>query len=229
MREFASISCTASGYLERYQKVQVNTGFQWAASFLAGKKVLDLGCGNGEYLARLGPGCVGVDVSFRNVAICQQRGLLVRQLDVNRGLDIFEDAAFEAVLCAHLLEHLDSPIRALREINRVIAPGGVVVIGLPVEGGLSRTGRSYYRKHEGHLQSFSLENLLHLLRLTGFRTMAWYYELPLLDRLARGKLLPPLQRLPAWMLSRVAKGLWVAARKEAKPRAPFVNNGHTEA
>ncbi len=48
------------------------------------------------------------------------------------------DASFECIVCSHVLEHVDDR-RALAEFHRVLTPGGVALIMLPVIEGWSRT------------------------------------------------------------------------------------------
>jgi ubiquinone/menaquinone biosynthesis C-methylase UbiE len=54
----------------------------------------------------------------------------------------FEDAAFDRVIAAHVLEHLYRPHEVLREWCRVLRPGGVMSLVLPCDPGLAwRVGR----------------------------------------------------------------------------------------
>ena len=98
------------------------------------KEILDVGCGTGAILRRLGnpQKNVGVDLAPEAISFCRQRGLSnVRQGDI-QALP-FSDASFDAVICSSVLYHqwvtdLDS---ALREMRRVLRPGGVLLINAP--------------------------------------------------------------------------------------------------
>ena len=51
----------------------------------------------------------------------------------------FKDAAFDMVICSHVLEHVPDDLTALREIRRVLKPEGLGIIQVPVESTLQRT------------------------------------------------------------------------------------------
>ena len=88
-----------------------------------GSRVLDLGCGDGamlDYLQRH-RGCsgYGIEISDANVLACVQRGVDVVQLNLDEGLDIFDDASFDVVLQLDTLQHLRNAETMLRETARV--------------------------------------------------------------------------------------------------------------
>lgn len=98
------------------------------------KAILDAGCGTGAILERLGNPAknIGVDLSPEAIAICKKRGLdNVRQADVC-ALP-FADASFDAVISSSVLYHQwvkDVP-GAVREMHRVLRPGGLLLLNLP--------------------------------------------------------------------------------------------------
>ena len=88
-----------------------------------GSRVLDLGCGDGamlDYLQRH-RGCSGdgIEISDTNVLACVQRGVDVVQLNLDEGLDMFDDASFDVVLQLDTLQHLRNAETMLRETARV--------------------------------------------------------------------------------------------------------------
>jgi SAM-dependent methyltransferase len=92
-----------------------------------GARVLDVGCGNGNYLAemaRRGVAAVGCDLSFGMLRSVAGPQVLVNA-DVTR-LPL-RDAAFDIVLAPHMLYHVDDVVAAAHELRRVTVPGGVCV------------------------------------------------------------------------------------------------------
>jgi len=111
-----------------------------------GMDVLDCGCGPGSIsigvAALVAPGRLeGIDLDAERVAQATARAAEqdVTNAAFRRG-DIyalpFEDARFDAAYASHVLEHLPDPVAALREVHRVLRPGGVVGVCSPDNGGI---------------------------------------------------------------------------------------------
>jgi SAM-dependent methyltransferase len=95
-------------------------------------EVLDAGCGSGRNmveLARYGE-VTGVEVSPPSVALARER-------DVGEVVECsvtdmpFSDERFQLATCLDVIEHLEDDVGALRELRRVVAPGGHLVIMVP--------------------------------------------------------------------------------------------------
>ena len=103
-----------------------------AALVPPGSRVLDLGCGNGEFLAHLRDrrGCsgYGIEISDANLLACTQRGVNVIQLNLEEGLALFEDQSFDVVLQLDTLQHLRNTEKMLRETARV---GRIGIVSFP--------------------------------------------------------------------------------------------------
>jgi SAM-dependent methyltransferase len=98
------------------------------------KEILDAGCGTGAILQRLGNAekNVGIDLAGEAISICRRRGLSnVRQGDIC-ALP-FADASFDAVICSSVLYHewVGDVAAAVREMRRVLRPGGLLLINVP--------------------------------------------------------------------------------------------------
>jgi SAM-dependent methyltransferase len=95
-------------------------------------RILDVGCGTGANLQMLSQfgAAAGVDVSAEALDFCRARGLV----DVKQGAAEhipFADASFDLVTGLDVVEHLDDDIGGLREMHRVLRPGGRVVLFVP--------------------------------------------------------------------------------------------------
>jgi methionine biosynthesis protein MetW len=97
-----------------------------------GSRVLDLGCGTGELLAYLQRhrACTGygVELDDANLLACAQRGVNVIQLNLEEGLQLFEDQSFDVVLQLETLQHLRNAEHMLRETARV---GRIGIVSFP--------------------------------------------------------------------------------------------------
>ena len=84
---------------------------------LAGKRILDVGCGRSKF-----PGAVGLDfLPLEGVDVVS---------DLNKRLP-FEDGEFEVVYANQVFEHIPNLIGLVEEIHRILAPGGILVAHVP--------------------------------------------------------------------------------------------------
>jgi ubiquinone/menaquinone biosynthesis C-methylase UbiE len=103
------------------------------------EKTLDAGCGEGFILRRiLSPIRVGLDISctaLRRAAVDDQNSILVRG-DVS---DMpFSGSYFDAAVCSETLEHIPEPKKAVRELSRIVKPGGIIILSVPNENLINR-------------------------------------------------------------------------------------------
>jgi ubiquinone/menaquinone biosynthesis C-methylase UbiE len=131
----------ASGFAETYERVLVPSIFgHWAREIVdrarpvgPADRILDLGCGTGvvarQLRERLGGGApiTGVDANPEMVAMAPT---LAPEIDWREGNAMklpFADASFELVVCQQMLQFVPDCAAALREVRRVLAPGGRLV------------------------------------------------------------------------------------------------------
>lgn len=98
----------------------------------APRRLLDVGCGTGtmlQYLARYGQP-QGIDIDPAAVAFCRQRGVTAVQ-QVAPGPLPFAAASFDLVTALDVLEHLDDDRAMIREVYRVLRPGGLFLLSVP--------------------------------------------------------------------------------------------------
>jgi SAM-dependent methyltransferase len=121
-----------TGWLRGVEEIGVLLG---AIAEVRPQRVLDAGCGSGEWAALLtAPEIVCVDQSEAAVDAARARGL--EALRANIELLPFEDESFDVVMCNWVLYHLDDLDQGLKEIARVLRPGGRFVGGYNLEGHL---------------------------------------------------------------------------------------------
>lgn len=109
-----------------------DASFRGLSAADAGRRVLDVGCGGGNFLywARaLGCEVVGCDLDAVAVENGRISGFDVR----SGGIEAFEDEpeSFDFVSFAHVIEHLHDPVRALHVAWRILRPGGTLWLETP--------------------------------------------------------------------------------------------------
>ncbi|PRX50017.1 methyltransferase family protein [Prauserella shujinwangii] len=117
---------------------------------VAGRTVLDAACGPGLYAEELvarGARVTGFDHSPRMVELCRQRvpSGEFRVHDLADPLGWLPDDSVDLVVFALALEYVDDRVSALRELRRVLRPGGALVLSRPhPTGDWLRHGGSYF-------------------------------------------------------------------------------------
>ena len=95
-------------------------------------RILDVGCGTGANLLMLSQygDAEGVDISEDALAFCRERGLDKVRLGAGEQLP-YDDGTFDLVTAFDVVEHMDDDLAGLREMRRVLRPGGRVLLFVP--------------------------------------------------------------------------------------------------
>lgn len=138
----------------------------------SGGQVLDVGCGRGVLLAELadrGFEVHGVERSAAAAAGADPRARIRIASDL---AEVAHPAdSFDAVLIWHVLEHLRDPVASVREIHRILRPGGKLVVAVPNFSSLQArwAGAAWFHLDlPRHVFHFSLAALRRLLVQSGF-------------------------------------------------------------
>jgi len=134
-------------------------------SIQPGMKLLDIGCGRGEFLRgfmRCGVKGYGADRSRAASALCPEAQLCVA--DLENDVLPFEDNSFDVVFSKSVIEHFYYPERMIKEIYRVLKPGALVITMCP---DWEFNMRIYFEDYT-HRTPFTLSSLRDIQLIHGF-------------------------------------------------------------
>ncbi len=138
-----------------------------------GARLLDVGCGNGAFLLKMqsmGWDVCGVEVDANSAQQARASGLDVR-IGLLAEADLPEKS-FDAVHMSHVIEHLHDPAETLRLCQKLLKPGGQIVIATP---NYKAVGRSHFGTYwigidpPRHLVVFTESSLRNLMLKSGFK------------------------------------------------------------
>ena len=145
-----------------------------ALSRRSGLTLCDLGCGSGEKLIQFknaGYEVIGVELDPRARLIAQKAGEVLDGTAENIPSKI-AGIHFDVVLLSHVLEHCINPIKALSNIQKIIAPHGALVIEVPNNNALGfSTFQAMWPWTDipRHLNFFTEKSLNIALKMSGFK------------------------------------------------------------
>lgn len=156
---------------------------QSLAALSADAKVLDLGCGTGEFsqfLASLGYRPLGLDLSERAIAAAKSR---VPNLDFRAGTpEMFASefaGRFAAIWSSEVIEHVFDVYGFLTAAHACLKPGGLIVLTTPYHGLIKNLlidlggYANHYQPFAGHIRFFDRRSLDRCLRHCGFTPRRW--------------------------------------------------------
>ncbi|MGC2434115.1 MAG: class I SAM-dependent methyltransferase [Desulfobaccales bacterium] len=165
--------------------------------------ILDLGCGAGalEYFARRRgyANMVGIDRSPQQVAAAKSMGLTgIQEGELLTVLEALAGESQGLVVAFDVLEHFrkDEALELMDQVNRVLAPGGKVIIHTP-NGSSPFSGRVGYGDLT-HETIFTRDSLGQLLAACGFSRIECYEDQPAVHGVVSGL---------RWLLWRVLRGI----------------------
>lgn len=161
-------------YLLPGQKASLDRAMRHLPISGCGRRVLDVGFGNGRFLERArsaGWSAWGVDPDPIAVHNASKRGLAVR----HGGIEAYADqpASFDVITMSHVIEHVYDPIDVLKQANTLLKPGGCLWLDTP---NIESSGHSWFRRNwrglepPRHLTLFTWDSMLKALHEIGFRS-----------------------------------------------------------
>lgn len=165
----------ASAFSEEMRKFRLKQFKSWAKEFnLIDKKILEVGCGKGEYLEILsdvGVDAYGIEYSRESVEYCIDKNLKVTQGFLGNNNSDISDNKFDGFMCLSFMEHWPEPNKVLNRLSMSLNEGAMGLIEVPnfdmiLEDGL------YSEFISDHLLYFTKETFVFTLQLNGFEVLS---------------------------------------------------------
>ncbi len=140
---------------------------------LRGQRVLEVGCGRGEYLTimqEVGAKAYGLEHLPESVVACRQQGLAVQEGFMEGADTRLPEAPFEAFFTLNFLEHQPAPKDFLRGIWHNLVPQGMGLVEVPNFDMMLRQ-RLFSEFTTDHLLYFTAETLATTLEVSGFEVL----------------------------------------------------------
>ncbi len=154
---------SAAAYGRRTQlSLEHEARYRFIAQLTAGKRILDVGCGEGlmlELAARNGAAeLFGIDGSEEALDAVRQQLAGYPNVHLQKGPAEtlpYADRSFDLVTALEVIEHLDQPDAAVAECRRVVKPDGLVIVSVPNDG-LLPAANPYHRNRFTHSRLLGL-------------------------------------------------------------------------
>ena len=141
------------------------------------KKILDIGCGAGDFLEIMKKGdwdIYGVDTSKKIREIVKNK-LKIEIMDPDSWIK--SDIKFDVITCWHSLEHVHEPWVYLKKIKESLNPGGILIIALPnYHSTDAKRYKEYWAAYDTprHLYHFTKQSIINIIHPHGFNIQSIY-------------------------------------------------------
>jgi ubiquinone/menaquinone biosynthesis C-methylase UbiE len=166
---------TKNHFIDRYNREVALDGIK---SKLAGQGCLylDMGCSSGYMLEDVlkdfpSVAATGADYFSAGLLQCHKRLPGVPLFQVDLANCQFSDNLFDAVTCLNVLEHIQQDISALKHLFRIIKPGGILVVTVP----MGRNLFDLYDEVHYHVRRYEMKELKNKIISSGFEILKSNY------------------------------------------------------
>ena len=164
----------AAAFSDEMQQFRRSQFQEWIGRYgLAGKNILELGCGQGEYLSLLkecGANAHGLEYSAASVKICKEMGLSAQRGYVGNAAKRIPGAPFDGFMTLNFLEHWPNPCASLRGIANNLTVGGIGLVEVP-NFDMILEKQLFSEFISDHLLYFTRETLSFTLQSSGFEVL----------------------------------------------------------
>ncbi|WP_105176139.1 class I SAM-dependent methyltransferase [Clostridium cagae] len=150
-------------------------------------KILDIGCGSGEFLSYMGDngfGAVGIEPSIIAYEKAKDKGLEVYNCDL---FNFFKmNKTFDIINMTNVLEHIPEPVKVIAECRKLLNKNGIIRIKVPndfnelqLEAVEKLHKEKYWVAIPDHVNYFDFESLTNLLKYQGFEVINKTVDFPI--------------------------------------------------
>lgn len=127
-------------------------------------KVLEFGCGLGQNIFLHKEDSIGIDISNFCIKECEGKGI-----KVVRDIKKIKKDSIDSILICHCLEHLENPIKILKEIYMILKKGGKIIVVLPVPTSRNKPIKNFKSDIAKHIFSWDFNSINELLSYVNFK------------------------------------------------------------
>ena len=165
----------ASAFSEEMRDFRMKQFGDFAQKYaLKGKKIIEIGCGRGEYMSimsQVGANVYGIEYSDASVNQCVKNGLNVSRGFIDDDKYKIKNAPFDAFFMFSFLEHLPEPNTTLRGISNNLTDNAVGIVEVP-NFDMILSNKLFSEFVRDHLLYFTEDTLNIALRLNGFEIIS---------------------------------------------------------